>query len=98
MAAIRKGGTCVVTSVGNEKAVGAPISLHDLTLSQKRLQGSLFGSTNGNWDVNRLLGLYRTGALKLDGLVTRTYPLDEIQQGYDDMHAGKLIRGVILHA
>jgi Zn-dependent alcohol dehydrogenase len=35
--------------------------------------------------------------LKLDELVTRTYTLDEINQGYEDMHAGKNIRGVIVY-
>jgi S-(hydroxymethyl)glutathione dehydrogenase/alcohol dehydrogenase len=39
--------------------------------------------------------MYRDGKLKLDELVTREYSLDEIAQGYEDMHAGKNIRGVI---
>ncbi|MEV0366853.1 NDMA-dependent alcohol dehydrogenase [Nocardia fusca] len=94
-AAIRKAGTVVVTSIGPRDAVGAPIPLHELTLSQKRLQGSLFGATNGNWDIKRLLGLYRSGALQLDEMVTRTYALDDIAQGYRDLHAGRNIRGVI---
>jgi S-(hydroxymethyl)glutathione dehydrogenase/alcohol dehydrogenase len=33
---------------------------------------------------------------KLDELITRTYSLDEVTQGYRDMHAGKNIRGVVL--
>ena len=40
--------------------------------------------------------LYRSGQLKLDELVTTTYTLDQVAQGYEDMHAGKNIRGVIL--
>ena len=40
--------------------------------------------------------MYRDGRLKLDELITRTYRLDDIAQGYEDMHAGKNIRGVIL--
>ena len=39
--------------------------------------------------------LYRAGVLKLDELITKTYTLDEIAQGYQDMHDGKNIRGVI---
>jgi S-(hydroxymethyl)glutathione dehydrogenase/alcohol dehydrogenase len=39
--------------------------------------------------------MYREGMLKLDELITRRYPLDEINQGYADMHAGKNIRGVL---
>lgn len=96
-AAIRKAGTVVVTAIGEHDAIGLPISLHELTLSQKRLQGSLFGATNGNWDIKRLLNLYRAGTLKLDEMVTRTYALDEITQGYKDLHAGTNLRGVVVY-
>ncbi|AHH17479.1 oxidoreductase [Nocardia nova SH22a] len=95
--AIRKAGTVVVTAIGPHEAMGAPISLHELTLSQKRLQGALFGATNGNWDVKRLLSLYQSGALKLDEMVTRTYALDDVVQGYRDLHAGTNIRGVVVY-
>jgi hypothetical protein len=44
LASIRKAGTVVLTGLGDLTAVGAPISLGDLTLMQKRLQGSLFVS------------------------------------------------------
>ncbi|MCD0448614.1 zinc-binding dehydrogenase [Actinocorallia sp. API 0066] len=97
LAAVRKAGTVVVTAIAPHDAPGAPVLLPDLTLSQKRLQGSLFGATNGNWDVRRLLNLYRTGQLKLDEMVTRTYKLDEITLGYEDLNAGRNIRGVVLH-
>jgi S-(hydroxymethyl)glutathione dehydrogenase/alcohol dehydrogenase len=46
-------------------------------------------------DVPRLLGLYQAGQLKLDELITRRYSLDQIAEGYADMHAGRNIRGVI---
>jgi S-(hydroxymethyl)glutathione dehydrogenase / alcohol dehydrogenase len=36
-----------------------------------------------------LLDLYKDGQLDLDGMVTRTYPLEGINQGYQDMHDGK---------
>jgi S-(hydroxymethyl)glutathione dehydrogenase/alcohol dehydrogenase len=41
--------------------------------------------------------MYRDGKIKLDELVTATYSLDQIAQGYEDMHAGKNIRGVIVY-
>lgn len=50
---------------------------------------------NPNWDILRQLELHRSGALKLDELVTSTYTLDQVATGYEDMHAGKNIRGVI---
>jgi NDMA-dependent alcohol dehydrogenase len=94
-AAIRKQGTCVVTGLGNITDVGVNIPLGELTLFQKRLQGSLFGESAPSFDIPRQLELYRAGLLKLDELVTTTYRLDEINQGYEDMHAGRNIRGVI---
>jgi S-(hydroxymethyl)glutathione dehydrogenase/alcohol dehydrogenase len=96
-AAIRKAGTCVVTGLGDITEVGAPIPLGELTLFQKRLQGAMFGMSNPNWDIHRQIDLYRDGVLKLDELITKTYTLDQVAQGYEDMHAGKNIRGVILY-
>ncbi len=42
--------------------------------------------------------MYRAGQLKLDELITRRYTLDQINEAYDDMFAGRNIRGVIVHA
>jgi Zn-dependent alcohol dehydrogenase len=96
LASIRKAGTVVVTGLGDITAAGAPIALGDLTLMQKRLQGSLFGQANPRFDIPNLLRLYRAGDLKLDELVTREYSLDQVAQAYEDMHAGTNIRGVIV--
>jgi Zn-dependent alcohol dehydrogenase len=68
-----------------------------LTLWEKRIVGSLFGSCNPVYDIPRLLGLYRTGDLKLDELITKQYRLEEINEGYRDMLEGRNIRGVIVH-
>ena len=58
----------------------------------------VFGMCNPLYDIPRLLRLYQAGQLKLDELITRRYRLDEINQGYQDLEDGKIIRGVILHA
>jgi len=68
-----------------------------LTFFEKQLIGSLFGSGNPRRDIPKLLELYTQGQLDLDGLVTKTYTLDEINQGYADMNAGKNIRGVMVY-
>jgi NDMA-dependent alcohol dehydrogenase len=94
---IRKAGTVVVTGLGDLTEVGIPVSIGELTLFQKRIQGSLFGASSPSRDILSLLQLYVDGRLKLDELVTRTYTLDEVNQGYADMHAGKNLRGVIIH-
>ena len=95
-AAIRKAGTVVVTAVGNEHEE-IRIPAFQLTLFQKRIQGALFGQSSPSRDIPWMLQMYQNGQLKLDELVTTTYKLDEINDGYADMHAGKNIRGVIVH-
>ena len=95
-AAIRKAGTVVVTGIGNFSEVGIPVALSELTLYHKRIQGALFGASSLSYDILRQAQMYRDGKIKLDELITTTYTLDQIAQGYEDMHAGKNIRGVII--
>ena len=65
---------------------------------QRNIQGHVFGMCNPLNDIPRLLRLYRAGQLKLEELITRRYSLDEVNQGYQDLDGGQLIRGVIIHA
>lgn len=95
MALTAKRGRVVVTNIHPLLEFGASISLADLTLMEKQLVGSLFGSGNPRSDIPKLLGLYREGQLDLDGLVTREYSLDEVNEGYRAMRDGENIRGVI---
>ena len=97
MGMVAKGGRAVVTSVANMTATDVQLNLFDLAMQQKQLVGTIFGSANPRYDVPRLLGLYQSGQLKLDELITNTYTLDEINQGYQDMRDGKNIRGVIIY-
>ena len=90
-----KGGTCVVTAMGSVVDTGTTLNLAGLTLLQKNLQGSLFGGGNPQHDIPELLLLYRLGQLRLDEMVTREYRLDQINDAYRDMLAGRNIRGVI---
>lgn len=94
-AAIRKAGTVVVTGLGDITHAELPIPLGELTLFQKRIQGSLFGESSPSADIPDQINMYRHGKLKLDELVTTEYDLDDIARGYEDMHSGKNIRGVI---
>ena len=94
---VSKGGRCVVTSVAPIGATEVPLSLADLTLSQKQLVGGIFGGANPRRDIPRLLRLYKEGKLKLDELVTTTYKLSDVNQGYQDMRDGKNLRGMILY-
>ena len=97
LALAAKRGRVVVTNIHPALELSASVSLLDLTLMEKQVVGSLFGSGNPRADIPKLLGLYREGQLDLDGLVTRTYTLDDINDGYQDMRDGKNIRGVLVY-
>jgi NDMA-dependent alcohol dehydrogenase len=93
--AIRKAGTVVVTAAANDRENHLPVGLLELTMYQKRIQGSLYGMMSPSKDVPRLLGLWQSGQLRLEEQLTRQYSLDQINQGYADMRAGVNIRGLI---
>jgi S-(hydroxymethyl)glutathione dehydrogenase/alcohol dehydrogenase len=92
-----KGGKVTITAVGhiNERAVHVHAGL--LIGYMRQVRGALFGDSNPLYDIPKLLGLYKSGQLKLDELVTRKYTLDQVNQAYQDMNDGKNIRGVIIH-
>ena len=95
--AIGKGGTVVVTGLNKLEIPTVTVSGSILTLFRKTIKGSLFGDCNPTTDIPKILGLYQAGDLKLDEIITRTYTLDEVNEGYEDLLAGKNVRGVIVH-
>ena len=56
---------------------------------------NIFGGGNSHVETPKLVGLYKSGLLNIDDMVTRTYRLEDINQGYQDMIDGNNIRGVI---
>jgi NDMA-dependent alcohol dehydrogenase len=94
---VRKGGAVVLTAIASMADVTPTLPMAFFTLFQKRLLGSLYGEANPRADIPRLLSLYREGKLLLDETVTSEYKLNDINEAYDDMLAGRNIRGVIIH-
>jgi len=90
-----KGGTIVVTAVAPMTQTHSAVNLFELAMWNKEIKGTIFGSLNPRADIPKLLSLYREGQLKLDELITKRYPLDEINEGYRAMRDGENIRGVI---
>jgi S-(hydroxymethyl)glutathione dehydrogenase/alcohol dehydrogenase len=90
-----KGGTCVVTSVAPLAQAHADVNLFLLAMMNKEIKGCLYGSENPRVQIPRLLDLYRDGILKIDELITETYLLDQVNQGYADVEAGRVLRGTI---
>ncbi len=69
-----------------------------LTGTERRIQGSLYGSGNPNREmILRMLELYKSNHLKLDELITDTYNLDEINKVTRTWLPGNSSGGVILH-
>ncbi|MGX6509507.1 NDMA-dependent alcohol dehydrogenase [Rhodococcus sp. SJ-2] len=97
LAVTAKGGQVVVVGMGDARDTEVTMSLFELTLLQKRVQGAIFGGVGPRSQIPKLLELYRNGQLELDGLVTKTYKLEDINEGYADMLAGKNLRGVIVY-
>ena len=92
---LRRGGTAVI--VGIAKATDKiSLNAQQVALSEKTLTGSYYGSARPQQDFPRLIGLYRGGKLKLDELITRTYPIAEAPQAFADLEAGMEGRGVIV--
>jgi S-(hydroxymethyl)glutathione dehydrogenase/alcohol dehydrogenase len=89
-----RGGTCTIVGVSPE---GARISLNPnvFTLMEKRLIGSYYGSTRPRIDMPLLIDLYMDKKIKIDELVSRTFPLEGVNEAYDLLRKGEVSRSVI---
>jgi S-(hydroxymethyl)glutathione dehydrogenase/alcohol dehydrogenase len=61
----------------------------------KTITGSVQGDVVPQIDIPRYLDMYMAGKLPIDKLITRSYSLDQINEAFQDLQNGKLIRGVI---
>ena len=96
-AAIRKRGIVVLTGLagpGDEDRARLRLRADAV---REAAAGRAVRHVNPFDDIPRMLDLYRAGKLKLDELITTRYTLDQVNQGYEDMMAGRNIRGVIIH-
>jgi S-(hydroxymethyl)glutathione dehydrogenase/alcohol dehydrogenase len=94
VSAARKGGTIVLTGLARIDGV-ASLATFPFVMQEKRLIGSVYGSGEPSRDIPRLAGLYQEGKLKLRELVTRTYPLREINDALAALGRADGARGVI---
>ena len=60
-------------------------------------RGSAFGGVKGRTELPHYVDRYMAGRIRLDEMVSRTLPLDEINTAFDLMHEGEVIRSVILY-
>lgn len=92
LALIRSAGMAVQVS-GIEQSIDFDCELFEW---DKIYINPLYGKCNPSRDFPRILALYDDGKLKLDELVSKTYTLETIDQGFDDMLKGRIAKGVVL--
>ena len=91
----RKGGTTVVVGIApvGEKA---SISAVPLVRDEKVLKGTYYGSARCHVDMPKIVDMYPSGRLDIDGLIMRRYDLDQVNEAYDELDRGGIGRGVIV--
>ena len=90
---IRRGGNAVVVGMapaGSEVTLGAAAFL-----MSKNVLGCTYGSARPRYDMPRIIDLYMAGKLKLDELVSRSYPLAGINDAFAAMKNGEVARSVL---
>jgi S-(hydroxymethyl)glutathione dehydrogenase/alcohol dehydrogenase len=88
------GGTCVMLGVP-EATAEASFNVASMYLD-KSVLGCRYGSSQPQRDVRRYVDLYRRGIVKLDELVSASYPLEDMKTAVHDLEAGELAaRGVL---
>ncbi|WP_334170976.1 zinc-binding dehydrogenase [Sinomonas sp.] len=92
---VAPGGTLVAVGLGASDAE-FPVPLNQLVQRQKRVVGSLYGSSNPPLDLPRIFGLYLAGKLPLDKLVGDRLPLAEFGEAYARLTAGAVGRGILV--
>jgi len=90
-----KGGAAVLVGV---LAVTETVELSaaDITLQEKRILGSFMGSNAFRRDMPQYVDYYLDGRLRLDEMISKRIPLEEINPAFDAMKAGEVARSVIV--
>ncbi len=88
-------GVSVVIGVA---PAGAEISTRPFQLVTGRTwKGTAFGGARGRTDVPKIVDWYMEGKIEIDPMITNQLKLDEINKGFDLMHAGESIRSVVVY-
>lgn len=70
------------------------IDARDL-MQEKTVMGSMYGSARPRLDFPRLLNLYRAGRSELDELISRRFPLEEVNEAFEVLARGEVARSVL---
>ena len=77
---------------------GATIETRPFQLVTGRVwKGTAFGGARGRTDVPKIVDWYMDGKIEIDPMITHTLKLEDINKGFDLMHAGESIRSVVVY-
>lgn len=93
--AVRPGGTLTLVGL-SPMGSGTNLPGAIITRQEKVIKGSYYGSVSPRRDFPLLIDLYQAGKLRLDRLISKEYPLEQINAAYDAMLSGEVARGVIV--
>lgn len=86
-------GVSVIVGVAG---AGQEISTRPFQLVTGRVwKGTAFGGAKGRTDVPKIVDWYMDGKINIDDLVTKILPIDQINEAFDLMHRGEVIRSVV---
>jgi len=78
------------------QSVRAQYSPFMMVFTEKTVSGTFYGSVRPDLDFPVLVDHYMNKRLNIDGLISRTYKLSEINDGFKSMMAGEVARGVVV--
>jgi S-(hydroxymethyl)glutathione dehydrogenase/alcohol dehydrogenase len=88
-------GTSIVIGVAE---AGKEIATRPFQLvTGRNWRGTAFGGARGRTDVPKIVDWYMDGKIAIDPMITHVLSLDEINKGFDLMHAGESIRAVVVY-
>ena len=90
----RRGGLTVTAGLPPADAALA-VNVVSLVAEERTLKGSYIGTCVPSRDIPRYVALYRQGRLPVDRLMSGTIALDDINAGFDRLHAGDVVRLVV---
>jgi alcohol dehydrogenase len=90
----RRGGTTVTAGLPPPDAA-LPVNVVSLVGEERTLKGSYIGTCVPSRDIPRYVALYRQGRLPVDRLMSGKIPLDQINEGFDRLHAGQVVRQIV---
>ncbi|HYD08328.1 MAG TPA: Zn-dependent alcohol dehydrogenase, partial [Reyranella sp.] len=93
--ALAPGGHAVAVGI-SAATVKAQYSPFMMVFTEKKVSGTFYGSVRPNVDFPVLVDHYMNRKLNIDGLISRTYKLEDINEGFRRMMAGEVARGVVV--